>query len=132
MVWQVKYAYEHWNEDVLLLLHLGLPESQVKIFEDSRIIGNVYLRSQDRTYAEIFLLWESKKSYDEWCADYPDFLGISAEVQQYMESFGVNRSFYEPEGEDYDWQGHPSNRPDKVQFPQNVIVHQDIFLPPGE
>jgi hypothetical protein len=132
MVWQVKYAYEHWNEDVLLLLHLGLPESQVKTFEDPRIIGKVYLRSQDRTYAEIFLLWESKKSYDEWYADYLDFLGISAEVQQYMESFGVNRSFYEPEGEDYNWSFHASSRPDKVQFPQNVIVHQDIFLPPGE
>jgi hypothetical protein len=132
MVWTVKYAYEHWNEDVLLLLHLGVSESVVNIVQDPRIINKLYLRSDDRTYAEIFVSWDSKKSYDEWYAAYPEFSMHTAEVQRYMESFGISRARYDPPHEDYSWDTHPSVRPDRMQFPKNVITHADIFAPPEE
>lgn len=132
MVWTVKYAYEHWNEDVLLVMHLGLPEDIIKAVSDPRVISKLYMRSDDRAYAEVYLSWESKAMFDAWLADHPNWNTVTTEMKQYLESFGMNRTFYDPPTEDYDWSTHPSNRPDKVQFPKNVIDHGDIYLPPSE
>ena len=132
MVWTVKYAYEHWNEDVLLVMHLGLSQEVIQAVSDPRVIGKMYLRSDDRAYAELFLSWESKQSYDSWLADHPEWPGATAEMQKYLESFGMNRTYYDPLHEDYKWEEHPSNRPDKIEYPRSVITHEDIYLPPNE
>ena len=132
MVWAVKYSFEHWNEDVLLLLHLGIPENIVKMVEDPRVTSKLYLRSDDRNYAEIYMVWENKASFDEWRAQYPDWNSETGEMQKYLASFGITRNYYEPPAEDFPWTEHPSHRPDKVQYPKNVITHMDIFTPPDE
>jgi hypothetical protein len=130
MVWTVKYAYEHWNEDVLLVMHLGLPEEVIQAVSDPRVIDKMYLRSDDRAYAELFLSWENQTKYREWLDDHPNWTALTAEMQKYLESFGMSRTYYDPPSEDYDWTSHPSIRPDKVQFPKHVIDQGDIYLPP--
>ena len=132
MVWTVKYTYEHWSEDVLLVMYLGLPEAAHVAVNDPRVLNRLYIRSDDRRYGEVYLSWENKEKYISWKEDYPEWNTMAQEHKQYVESFGIVRAFYEPFHEDYHWETHPSNRPDRVQFPKNAIQDKNIFDPPNE
>ena len=115
-MYTVKYTYQKLDSDVLLEHMLGPVDSGTEIFHlDSRVLDMRYYRSDDRTYAEIHIVWESKAKYDEWDADHTEaHRQCQYEFENYHKDMSINFAKIEPPSDDWDWAEHSEDRIQEV------------------
>jgi hypothetical protein len=130
MSYIVKITYEHPSEDALLLSECSVPEIIKNAFSSKYIGTAIILRSDDRTYAEIYLDWATKENYKEWVSYYhnEEFVQESQRYTQSLIDLGLESHYYTPPAENYDWKQHSSRRLDKVSYPESIISYNEIFV----
>jgi hypothetical protein len=100
----VKQTYEKPGADVLLEHYLGPIELGSTIFADPRVLDILYYRSEDKSYAQIYIVWESKESYDSWHKDHEtEHLELQRAMEEYMQTMGIEFHRLYPPEDDYAW-----------------------------
>jgi hypothetical protein len=107
-MYTVRNTYEKSGADVLLEAFLGPIEPGIRIFADPLTKDIIYYRSEDRSYAEMLIVWDSEESYREWDNKYKE---IHADLQRTSEKYYVDMeiTFHRlyPPTEDHVWELDP-------------------------
>ena len=119
--------WQKTGADVLLEVYLGPIAVMGSIFSDPRVIGYELYRSPDRSYAELFFVWQSKQKYDEWNA-FHGHIHIPGQItcDKYFEDMNLNFERIYPES-DYQERNDPKFKPYSGQLDR--ITYEDIFKP---
>ena len=101
----VRSTYEKSGADVLLEAFLGPIELGPSIFTDPLTKEVIYYRSEDRSYAEMLIVWNSEEDYHTWDEKYKE---THAQLQQVSEKYYVDMeiTFHRlyPPTEDHVWE----------------------------
>lgn len=126
MAYIVKNTYEKPGADVLLEHTLGPLETLNEIFADPRVLNIEWFRSDDRSYGESYMTWESKQSYDEWHAEYQtQHTQGQQQMEQYMQQMGIEFHRIYPDHEDQDWADNQYLDP-RISI-HHLITYDQIF-----
>ena len=127
MEYACKNIWQKTGADVLLEVYLGPIAVMGSIFSDPRVIGYELYRSPDRSYAELFFVWQSKQKYDEWNA-FHGHVHIPGQItcDKYFEDMNLNFERIYPES-DYQERNDPKFKPYSGQLDR--ITYEDIFKP---
>jgi hypothetical protein len=89
-MYTIKNTYEKENADVLLEHFLGIVDNESSIFSDARVTSITWFRSEDRSYGEMYMTFESKAVFDSWEAEYHEaHTAFKEHMEQYMEDMGI-------------------------------------------
>lgn len=97
MAFIVKNILEKPQADVLLEHYLGPLGNVFDIFSDSKVLSVQYQRSDDKSYAEILMFWESEKTYHEWDKLYEiDHKEGKSRMEQYHKDMNIRFETHYP------------------------------------
>lgn len=127
MEYACKNIWQKPGADVLLEVYLGPIAAMGSIFSDPRVIGYELYRSPDRSYAELFFVWQSKQKYDEW-NEFHGHIHIPGQIvnDKYFGDMNLNFERIYPES-DYQERNDPKFKPYSGQLDR--ISYEDIFKP---
>lgn len=121
----VKNTYEKANADVLLEHMLGPIENGNAIFADPRVQEIQYYRSEDRSYAETYVMFESQESYNAWHQEHEQqHLALQEQMENYMQQMGITFQRLFPPGNGWNWADHHS---EPRISPESKITFEQIF-----
>ncbi len=108
MTFTVKETYLKPGADVLLEQNLGPVEKAYQVLQDPSIISNVFYRSVDRSYAEIYRTWDSAESYQDWFNRTEQLQQeILDEMLPYYSMIGITFEKFFPTQPDQEWPINP-------------------------
>lgn len=115
----IKFTFEKPNADVLLEVANLLPECLEELTINSSIIHINYFRSEDRTYAELFHVWEDESTYLKWKMIALPYI---EEFEALAKENSIDYQKFYPTVPNEDWSGT-----NKLTW-ENLIFFEDIFI----
>jgi len=114
----IMFTFEKSNSDVLKEVQRIIPHQLTEITLQSNIIHINYFRSTDRTYAEMFHIWENESEYLNWKTQ---ALSYIEEFEKLTVEHDINYRKYYPPGPNHDWSIHM-----KLDW-NYLIFYEDIW-----
>ena len=115
----IKFTFEKPNADVLLEVHNILPDGLADFTLKSDIIHVNFFRSDDRTYAEMFHVWEDESTYLKWKLIALPYI---EEFEILAKENSIDYQKFYPTGPNEDWSGT-----NKLTW-EHLIFYEDIFI----
>ena len=111
---------------MLLEYSLGPGETLSEIFKDPRVLSINWFRSNDRTYGQSYIAWESGESYNAWAEDHKELHEQGKqEIEAYMQAMGITFQRLYPPTEGCDWSDPEFSHP--LLNETNQISWEQIF-----
>jgi hypothetical protein len=114
----IKFTFEKKNSDVLKEVQELIPPDLTELTLQSNIIHVNYFRSPDRSYAEMFHVWENELVYQEWKQK---ALPLIEEFENLSKNSDIDYQKFYPESENEDW-----SMKSKLNW-DHLIFYEDIF-----